>query len=97
MPPQVLSRLGLPPWPAARAATPPVDGTATLSTGTGLGLAIVARLLAAQGGRLELCPAEPRGTCARCWLPLVKSTPEHPVQPRRTTRAGWSAGSERER
>lgn len=94
IPPQVLRRLGLPPWPAARAVTPPVDGTAALSTGTGLGLAIVARLLAAQGGRLELCPAEPRGTCARCWLPLVESTPEHSVQPRRTTRAGWSAGPE---
>jgi signal transduction histidine kinase len=68
MPAEVLNRLGLPAWPptARHPAQQPH------SAGTGLGLSIAARLLAVQGGRLELLPGTSGGTRVRCLLPAAR-------------------------
>jgi signal transduction histidine kinase len=67
MPAEVLSRLGLPAWP--QPARSPIHRPR--SAGTGLGLSIAARLLAVQGGRLELLPGPSGGTRVRCLLPAA--------------------------
>jgi signal transduction histidine kinase len=70
VPADVLARLGLPAWDrAARETGSMAQPAASRASGTGLGLAIAARLLAVQGGRLELLPADRDGTRARCVLP----------------------------
>jgi signal transduction histidine kinase len=79
MPAEVLSRLNMPPWPQATMpisamrtdARRPIRSDHASCSGTGLGLAISWRLLAVQGGRLELLPNPSGGTCARCLLPAA--------------------------